>query len=66
MTARTASAAAQATGLPPNVLNSSVSSGTAASTSDRITSAAIGNPLPMGLPITTMSGSIPDGWKLQR
>ena len=66
MTARTASAAAHATGLPPNVLNSSTSSGTASITPDRTTRAATGKPLPIGLPITTMSGSIPEAWKLHR
>ena len=66
MTSRTASAAAQATGLPPNVLNSSVCSGTACSSGDRTTSAATGKPLPIGFPITTRSGSIPEAWKLHR
>src|ERR1700684_3604575 len=62
MTVRTASAAVQATGLPPKVLNSSTSSGTAPSSSDLTTRAATGKPLPMGLPITPMWGTIPDAW----
>ncbi len=46
--------------------NSSTSSGTAPSSWDLTTRAATGKPLPIGLPITTMSGTIPDAWKLHR
>jgi len=31
-----------------------------------IRASATGKPLPIGLPITTMSGAIPDAWKLHR
>ncbi len=60
MTSRTVRPAAQATGLPPNVLKNSMPLAKAAAIASVVTTAASGNPLPMGLPRTTMSGTTPD------
>ena len=59
MTSRTASAAAIATGLPPNVLKNTVWSAKAWAISWRVMTAPTGWPLPIGLPMVTMSGIKP-------
>ena len=61
-TSSTADAAATQTGLPPNVLKYRARCPNSASTGCRATSPAIGSPLPIGLPIVTMSGARP-GWR---
>ena len=58
-TSRTADAAATQTGLPPKVLKYRARRPNSVSTSSRATSPAIGSPLPIGLPIVTMSGTRP-------
>ena len=55
MTSSTASAAAHATGLPPNVENHSVVSAKRSVSSRRVITAATGCPFPIGLPIVTIS-----------
>ena len=58
-TSSTADAAATQTGLPPKVLKYRARRPNSASTGCRATSPAIGSPLPIGLPIVTMSGTRP-------
>ena len=59
MTSRTASPISQETGFPPKVLKYSIPLANAAAISGVVTTAASGCPLPIGLPIVTMSGTTP-------
>ena len=57
MTSSTASPTAAETGLPPNVLKYSIPLANASAIARVVTTAPSGWPLPIGLPIVTMSGT---------
>ncbi len=66
MTSRTASPTSAETGLPPKVLKYSIPPANERAISGVVTTAPSGCPLPIGLPIVTMSGTTPWSSKPQK